>query len=85
MEGLIQLVKADIRPQEMPEFFWHHLEEDMELLGSATGKSTEESAIIIHLVLKEILLRDPPTCEYYLSLSCVVKYLKITFLSSSTS
>ena len=63
MEGLIQLVKVDIRPQDLPEFFWHHLERDMELLGKATGKSVDDSAIIVHLVLREILLRDPLTCE----------------------
>ena len=63
MEGLIQLVKVDIRSQDLPEFFWHHLERDMELLGKATGKSVDDSAIIVHLVLKEILSRDPPKCE----------------------
>lgn len=35
----------------------------MELLGSVTGKSIDDSAIIVHLVLKEILSRKPPTCE----------------------
>ena len=63
MEGLVQLVKVGVRPQDLPEFFWHHLERDMELLGSAIGKSMDESAIIVHLVLREILLKDPPTCE----------------------
>ena len=63
MEGLTQLVKVDVHPQDLPEFFWYHLEKDMELLGAATGKSVDDSAIIVHLVLKEILLRDPPTRE----------------------
>ena len=64
MEGLTQLVKAGVRPQDLPEFFWRHLERDVELLGRATGKSMDESAITIHLVLREILLKAPPTCEY---------------------
>ena len=38
MEGLTQLVKVDVHPQDLPEFFWYHLEKDMELLGAATGK-----------------------------------------------
>ena len=63
MEGLIQLVKVGVRPQDLPEFFWRHLERDIELLGRAIGKSMDDSAITVHLVLKEILLRDPPTCE----------------------
>ena len=63
MEGLTQLVKVGVRPQDLPEFFWCHLERDMELLGRATGKSMDESAIAVHLVLREILLKAPPTCE----------------------
>ena len=65
MEGLIQLVKVDVRPQNLPEFFWRHLEQDIELLEKAMGKSMDDSAIIVHLVLKEILLKDPPKCEDY--------------------
>jgi len=63
MEGLMQLVKVNIRPRDLPEFFWHHLERDIELLGLSIGRSVDESAITLHLVLKEILQRDPPTCE----------------------
>ena len=63
MEGLTQLVKVGVRPQNLPEFFWRHLERDVELLGRVTGKSMDESAITIHLVLREILSKMPPTCE----------------------
>lgn len=63
MAGLTQLVKVAVRPRDLPEFFWCHLESDMELLGSVTGKSIDDSAIIVHLVLKEILSRKPPMCE----------------------
>ena len=63
MADLTQLVKVDVLPQDLSEFFWCHLERDMELLGTATGKNMDESAIIVHLVLREILLRVPPTCE----------------------
>ena len=63
MEGLTQLVKVGIHPQNLPEFFWHHLERDVELLGRVTGKSMDESAITINLVLREILSKMPPTCE----------------------
>ena len=56
------MVKADIRPQELPDFFWCHLEKDIELLGRATGKSVDESAIILHLVLRNVLIQDPAKC-----------------------
>ena len=63
IEGLTQLVKVAVRPRDLPEFFWRHLESDIELLGSSTGKSMDESTIMVHLVLKEILSRKPPSCE----------------------
>ena len=61
----MQLVKVNIRPRDLPEFFWHHLERDTELLGTSTKRGTDESAITIHLVLREILQRNPPTCENF--------------------
>jgi len=66
MEGLMQLVKVNVLPRDLPEFFWHHLERDIELLGTSTRRGTDESATIIHLVLREILQRNPPTCENFL-------------------
>jgi len=59
----MQLVKVDIRPRDLPEFLWHHLNRDIELLGRSIGRSIDESAITIHLVLREILQKDPPTGE----------------------
>lgn len=63
MDGLMQLVKENIRPSNLPEFFWHHLERDVKLLGISIGRNMEESAIALHLVLKEILQQNPPKCE----------------------
>ena len=55
-EGLLALVKAEgLRPPELPEFFWGHLERDVLLLSSVLGKNVEETAIVVHLVLRKIL------------------------------
>ena len=60
--GLVTLVKSGLQsPQELPEFFWGHLERDVQLLGRALGKNPEEAAIVIHLVLKSVLTVSPPT------------------------
>ena len=52
------LVKPNVRPNQLPEFFWRHFEKDIELLGLATGKGLDETVIILHLVLKEMLTRS---------------------------
>ena len=60
--GLVALVKSGLHsPQELPEFFWGHLETDVQLLARALGKNSEDAAIVIHLVLRNILTISPPT------------------------
>ena len=58
---LAPLVKPSVKPDHLPEFFWMHLEKDFEHLSQVTGKSMEETTIIVHLVIKDILTKDPPT------------------------
>ena len=54
-EGLLALVRLRLRsPQELPEFFWGHLERDVQLLARALGKNIDEAAIVVHLILKNI-------------------------------
>lgn len=60
---IVQLVKPHVPVPGLPEFFWRHLDKDIELLGRAVGKGYEEAAMIIHLVLREILVKDPPGSE----------------------
>lgn len=60
---LTALVKPQVPPQQLPEFFWMHLRKDIEQLSRVTGKSPDESMIIVHLVLQNILLKAPPTCK----------------------
>lgn len=53
-----------VTPQQLPEFFWAHLEKDLELLGIDTKKGLEENVMILHLVLRQILTLNPPTGIY---------------------
>ena len=60
---LAAIVKPKVPQSSLPKFFWRHLKKDIEQLSRATGKSPDESAIIVHLVLQNMLLKAPPTCE----------------------
>ena len=56
----------------MPKFFWDHLEHDINLLSRSTGKSKDETCLVLHMVLIEIASKDPPSCKYYsIELSCL--------------
>ena len=66
--GLLELVKSGLTsPQELPEFFWGHLERDVQLLAKALGKNPEDATIVIHLVLKNIVTIIPPSGNITLS------------------
>ena len=79
-EGLRQLVKPAVRPNELPEFFWGHLERDLKLVGVALGKNMEEAAIIVHLVIRHILTSDLTGSE---TIICIHVLTSILFLPPS--
>lgn len=56
--NLEHLVK--IHSSKLSQFFWKHLKVDMEALSAAVGRNLEETALLVHLVLKEVSSRDPP-------------------------
>lgn len=58
--AIVGLVSPPVPPQQLPEFFWAHLEKDLELLGRDTGRGLEENVMIVHLVLRQILTSKPP-------------------------
>ena len=70
---IVQLVKPHVPVQYLPEFFWRHLDKDIELLGRAVGKGYEEAAMIVHLVLREILVKDPPGSKLLFDLTLLLK------------
>ncbi len=63
---LIQQVVKDVMvvPHGLAEFFWLHLEKDLESMQNSTGRGLDECVMIMHLVLKEILVTNPPVCKY---------------------
>ena len=43
-----------IQALNAPEFVWKHLQQDLEDLASALGKSKDDAAIAVHMVLQQI-------------------------------
>ncbi len=57
---LARIVKPHVPPQHLSEFFWRHLEQDIKHLSIATGRSIDDAILLVHLVLKEMLTKEPP-------------------------
>ncbi len=62
LEVIAEVVKG-VRPQDLAEFFWFHLEKDLECMQRSTGKGVDDCVMIIHLVLKKILDSNPLVCK----------------------
>ena len=65
LEAITSLVTPQVLPKNLPEFFWAHLDKDLELLGRDTGKGLDEVVMMIHLVLRQILTTDPPAGSFH--------------------
>ena len=68
MEGLIQLTHAAVRPPDMTDFFWRHLEHDITILGQAVGKSEDDVCLLLHLILKNMATKTPASSQLHSSL-----------------
>ena len=58
IEGLLDLTKGKVRPADLPFFFWQHLQCDIDILSRAIGKSKDESCLILHMILKDIVTEE---------------------------
>ena len=59
MGGLFELVKTQVKPNEMSLFFWHHLKHDIAMLSTALGKSQDDVCLVLHMILKNIATLNP--------------------------
>ena len=51
-EILTKVVHPAVTPANLPQFFLDHLTHDLNLLSKVLGISTDDTALIIHLILK---------------------------------
>ena len=50
-----------VHPDHLPEFFWSHLQKDIQQLSATIGRNEDVAAVLVHLCLKNILTMEPPT------------------------
>lgn len=71
---LASLIKPRVNPNQIPEFFWMHMKKDVAHLSRVTGKGLDESVVIVHLVLRNIMMKSSSICEsvyeFLLGLGC---------------
>ncbi len=63
LEDIARVTQGVVPLQDLAEFFWLHLEKDLECMQNSTGRGVDECVMILYLVLKQILTSDYPMCE----------------------
>ena len=63
-QDLLYLVKTVETRTDLPEFFYQHLERDLQDLARHTGQNFEEAVFLIHIVIKSLMETAKNNCEY---------------------
>lgn len=50
-----QVIKPRCEPSDAAEFLWRHLQRDLDVLGRALGRSVDDAALTVHLVLHRMI------------------------------
>ena len=48
------MISPQPKPNETAETIWQHLQRDVEVLGRALGRSVDDAALSVHLVLQQM-------------------------------
>ncbi|XP_074628909.1 E3 ubiquitin-protein ligase rnf213-alpha-like isoform X2 [Acropora palmata] len=54
-EATAQVIKPRCEPSDAAEFLWRHLQRDLDVLGRALGRSVDDAALTVHLVLHRMI------------------------------
>ena len=63
VEGLLNLTHGIVKPLDLPQFFWRHLEHDIGILGKAVGKSEDDVCLLLHLIVRNMATKTPAQCK----------------------
>ena len=56
LKATAQLIKPSCQPDVVAQFLWRHLQRDLDILGRALGRSVDDAALTVHLVLHQMIL-----------------------------
>lgn len=50
-----QVITPPCEPEHAAAFLWQHLQRDLDVLGRALGRSVDDAALTVHLVLQRMI------------------------------
>ena len=55
-KAIAQVITPPDEPEQVAEFLWKHMQRDLDVLGRALGRSVDDAALTVHLVLQQMIL-----------------------------
>ena len=49
------MIEPEIAAENAPEFVWNHLQKDLKNLAEALGKNIDDTSVVVHMVLQQML------------------------------
>ena len=49
------MITPSCKPEHVVEFLWKHMQRDLDVLGRALGRSVDDAALTVHLVLQHMI------------------------------
>ena len=50
-----QVIRPPCEPERVTDFLWQHMQRDLDVLGRALGRSVDDAALTVHLVLQRLI------------------------------
>ena len=58
LKATSEVIKPPCQPEHVAEFLWQHMQRDLDVLGRALGRSVDDAALAVHLVLHQMIIRN---------------------------
>ena len=50
-----QVIRPPCEPERVTDFLWQHMQRDLDVLGRALGRSVDDAALTVHVVLQRLI------------------------------
>jgi len=84
-QATAQVIKLRREPCDAAEFLWRHLQRDLDVLGRALGRSVDDAALTVHLVLHRMILLNGGETENAHNMRLVTKECRLAWETDFSS
>ncbi|XP_068759451.1 E3 ubiquitin-protein ligase rnf213-alpha-like isoform X4 [Montipora capricornis] len=84
-QATVQVIKPRCEPCDAAELLWRHLQRDLDVLGRALGRSVDDAALTVHLVLYRMISLNGGETENAHNMRLVTKESRLSWETDFSS